>query len=81
MKDEKVLIIEVDQLNSHFDMSMESWQCTAQDINALPFSFKERRLAETDFLHKQVIPYILVYNHKGEILHYRRHGNETRLSA
>jgi predicted NUDIX family phosphoesterase len=39
----------------------------------------ERSAAETDPAYKQIIPYIVMQNHKSEILCYPRHGSEERL--
>ncbi len=38
-----------------------------------------RREIEDDSSLKQIIPYVLVYNSKGELLAYQRHGTEQRL--
>lgn len=81
MKNENVLRIALDKLNASFDMSKESWPCTENEIDALPYGYEARPVAEQDFTHKQVIPYALVFNASGELLHYQRCGSEKRLAG
>lgn len=81
MKDEKVLCVSLSELKSHFDLNKMSWVCDVETLNSLSFSYIERQRAECDFSQKQIIPYVLVFNSKGELLHYRRCGSEKRLSG
>ncbi len=41
----------------------------------------ERQQAETDFMYKQLIPYVLVKNSEGKFACYPRHGTEKRVSG
>lgn len=81
MKDEKVLCISLCELKAHFDMRKQSWQSNVEQIDSLEYTFIDRQKAESDFDHKQIIPYALIFNQKGEVLHYKRCGSEKRLSG
>lgn len=48
-------------------------------VDALSVSYLRRGDVEGDIRYKQIIPYVLVCNHTGEILTYVRHGTEQRL--
>jgi predicted NUDIX family phosphoesterase len=80
MKNENVICVSLDALRTAFDINKQYWEAEVSEINALPFCYIQRAKAEIDFNHKQLIPYAIVRNHKGEILCYQRHGSEKRLS-
>lgn len=80
MTNENVICIPLDALHTAFDTSKRYWEADISKINALPFCYIHRAKAEIDFSHKQLIPYAIVRNNKGEILCYQRHGSEKRLS-
>ncbi len=80
MKDENVIYVERKVLEAAFDMPRQYWQVSWSDIDALPFGYLSRSVAENDFDHKQLIPYAVVQNWRGDFLCYQRHGSERRLS-
>jgi len=81
MKKENVLCVPVISLTDEFDIKAGYWPTNKDSINKLPFIFKARELAECDFSHKQLIAYALVFNERGELLHYQRCGSEKRLKG
>lgn len=81
MSNENVLCIATDWLQERFDLGRGYWTCTQDTINSFPYTFISRQYAENDFSHKQVIPYAIVFNRKGEVLSYERCGSEKRLSG
>ncbi|MCR5570288.1 MAG: NUDIX domain-containing protein [Paludibacteraceae bacterium] len=81
MKKENVLCVPVNSLTDTFDINTGYWPTNKDSINKLPFIFKARELAESDFSHKQLIAYALVFNEIGELLHYQRCGSEKRLKG
>lgn len=55
-------------------------EAQAKDLfNALPFVYEERALAETDSSLKQLIPYCVLRNERGDFFVYERKGSEQRL--
>lgn len=57
-------------VDSHsLELSLASTKC----------QFRCRREIEDDSSLKQIIPYVLVFNPRGELLAYQRHGTEHRL--
>ena len=81
MKNENVLCIELAPLHKTFPLARQYWKTDAEALNALPFRFTPRRMAETDFTQKQLIPYALVFDEAGRMLTYQRHGSEGRLAG
>ena len=81
MKKENVLCISLAELKSHFDMTQASWSCDVSAIDKLTFTYMERCKAEENFDYKQLIPYALLFNERGEVFHYLRCGSEKRLSG
>ncbi|MCQ2275720.1 MAG: NUDIX domain-containing protein [Bacteroidales bacterium] len=79
MKDENVLCVPTNTMKSVFDLSKSAWIVTPAELNQLPMTFVKRLNAETDSSYKQIIAYALVFNEKGELLCYCRHGSEKRL--
>ena len=80
MKNENVICVPLDAMKKMFDMSKQLWQADVDSINRLPFEYINRSIAETDFQHKQLIPYAVLQNSKGEVFCYQRHGSEKRLA-
>lgn len=80
MKNENVLSVPLDVLKSRFDLSKQWWTVSFDELNELPNDYVERNLAEKDFSHKQLIPYVLLFNESGLILCYQRQGSEKRLA-
>ena len=79
MNTEKVLCIPRAALQAVFDLSLPHWPLEVATLNALPFGYVERQLAENDFTRKQLIPYALVFDALGQLFTYQRHGSEARL--
>lgn len=80
MKRENVICVPLEALNSFFDLSKQFWRVEKETLNSLPYMFEGRQQAEKDFNRKQLIPYALLHNKRGEVLCYQRHGSEKRLS-
>ena len=80
MKDENVICVETSAIESAFDLSKQYWRVKIEVIDALRYEYVKRAVAEVDFNYKQVIPYAIVENRKGEVLCYQRCGSEKRLS-
>lgn len=81
MKDENVLCVPSCTMKSVFDFSKSAWIVTPAELDQLPMTFVKRLNAETDCSYKQIIAYALVFNEKGELLCYSRHGSEKRLAG
>lgn len=81
MKDENILCVSTNTMKSVFDLSKSAWTVTLSELNQLPMTFVKRLNAETDCSYKQIIAYALVFNEKGEVLCYSRHGSEKRLAG
>jgi len=80
MKNENILYIVRSDLQQIVDLSKEWLPLCEQELGRFPFAFAPRAVAETDSQKKQLIPYVLVKNAKGELLSYRRQGSEKRLA-
>jgi len=80
MKNENVLCVTRQLMNAAFDLEKQYWKVTKSTIDSLPYEYHNRSLAERDFQLKQIIPYAIVQNNKGELLCYQRHGSEKRLT-
>lgn len=81
MKNENIICVPVEVMKQHFDMTKYSWKAEDAEINSLPHDFLFRPDVEKDFSQKQLIPYAIVVNAKGEVLCYQRAGSEKRLSG
>lgn len=81
MRDENVLCIPTGLLRGQFGLIEECWICSIDTLNALSQTYVPRSQAENDYSHKQVIPYVLVFDGEGKVLHYQRCGSEKRLSG
>lgn len=80
MKNENVICVPLEAMEKQFDLSKQLWETSVESINQLPFQYINRSVAENDFQHKQLIPYAVLQNEKGEVLCYQRHGTEKRLA-
>ncbi len=80
MKNENVMCVPIEALMATFDMSQQYWTADEKSINVLPYEYINRSVAEKNFTHKQIIPYAVAQNGKGEVLCYQRHGSEKRLA-
>ena len=81
MKNENILCIPTHMLRASFELDEESWVCTIDELNSLPYTYVPRPQAEKDNSYKQVIPYVLVFDSESKVLHYQRCGSEKRLSG
>ena len=79
MKNEKVLSVELTQLQQSFDLSRQYWPIDVAVLNRLSYTYVDRSQAEADFSCKQLIPYALIFDQNGRICTYQRHGSELRL--
>lgn len=79
MKKEKILCISSEDFINRFNLKNGYIETNVEDLNKFSFFFKDRESVEKDFSFKQLIPYAIVVNQKGEILNYQRCGNEKRL--
>lgn len=79
MKSESVLYVSRDDLSAGFDLRKQTFLATADQLNALPFSYAPRSELECDQTKKQMIPYALLFDMDGNILSYSRNGSEERL--
>lgn len=80
MKNENVLCIPLASMRKIFSLDNESWVTDASTINSLDYEYVARAIAENDNSYKQLIPYAIVSDSQGRILHYRRCGSEKRLA-
>lgn len=80
MKNENVICVPLDAMKVQFDLTKQLWKASVESINRLPFEYINRKVAETGFRHKQLIPYAVLQNEKGEVFCYQRHGSEKRLA-
>ena len=80
MKDENVICVPVEAMKKAFDMNKQYWKTDVAAIDSLPSLYINRRIAENDFTHKQLIPYAILLNKQGEMFCYQRHGSEKRLA-
>lgn len=81
MKEENIICVPVETIKYKFDLSRQSWPIDIDLLNSLEYSFLYRPDVENDYTQKQLIPYAIVVNHKGEILCYQRAGSEQRLKG
>jgi predicted NUDIX family phosphoesterase len=81
MKNENVLCIPTHVLRTGFELDKEFWLCSIGELNSLSYTYLPRSQAEKDNSYKQVIPYVLVFDGEGKVLHYQRCGSEKRLSG
>ncbi len=83
MKDEKVLCVNRLELERKVDIYMEKIKVNEDELrnlfSGLSGSYIDRRIAEYDESHKQLIAYCIVINEKNELLTYKRKGSEARL--
>ena len=66
-------------LGKHVSLSVSN-QGLEFAFSKTEYLFRCRREIEEDSTYKQLIPYVLVFNAKGELLTYKRQGTETRLN-
>jgi predicted NUDIX family phosphoesterase len=81
MKNENVLCIPTHVLRTGFELDKEFWLCSIGELNSLSYTYVPRSQAEKDNSYKQIIPYVLVFDSEGKVLHYQRCGSEKRLSG
>lgn len=80
MKDENVMCVPLDAMKKVFDMNEQFWMTNVAAIDLLPVLYINRKVAESDFLQKQLIPYAVLQNEQGEVFCYQRKGSEKRLA-
>lgn len=76
----KIMCMETSKLPTRItQQTIASKESIFELIDESNISWIERDLAEKDVRYKQIIPYILLKNEKGQFVCYQRHGTETRL--
>lgn len=83
MKQENILCVTREALENVLDLQAGVIPLPPENIyaliTALPYQFVVRSIAEHDSSLKQIIPYCVVSNERGEVFVYERKGSESRL--